>query len=113
MQTASYITVIAVLAASLHALIGWPATLLAGMVAAGSRAPIRVGALGVGLAWTGWVVYSFFVSDAAVLALLAFLSDATGGAPPVVIALLPTGLGIVWGGASGALGAALRTWITA
>lgn len=113
MRTVLYVLGVAGLAAGLHVLIGWPATGLAGMAAAGARYPAVLGALGVGLAWTGGVAYTFVVSDAGTLALLSFLADATGGVPQAVLALLPTGIGAVWGAASGALGSALYTWIVA
>lgn len=113
MRTVLYILVVAVLAASLHALIGWPATALAGAVAAGARFPTVTGALGVGGAWMGWVVYAFVVSDAATLSFLAFLADAMGGVPQAVIVALPAVIGAVWGGAAAAVASALRMWMNA
>jgi len=113
MRTVLYVLGVAGLAAGLHVLIGWPATALAGAVAAGARFPIATGALGVGLAWFGGVAYSFVVSDVSTLRLLTFLADAMGGVPQAVLIALPAVVGAVWGGAAAAVVAGLRKWMEA
>lgn len=101
MRTVFYIAVVAALSVGLHLLVGWPATVLAGCAAAMASRHVLIGAVGVALGWGGLVLYTLLVYDAPTLALLSFLSEATGGVPALVLAVLPAGIGAL----SGALGA--------
>ncbi|MES3630745.1 MAG: hypothetical protein PPP56_11335 [Longimonas sp.] len=101
MRTVFYIAGVAALSVGLHLLVGWPATVLAGCAAAVASRHVLVGTTGVALGWGVLVLYTLLVHDAPTLALLSFLSEATGGVPAPVLGVLPAGIGAL----SGALGA--------
>jgi len=101
-------------AASLHWGVGWFATPLAGVGAGvwSSRWHWPIGALGVGLAWAGAVVYTAGAAPGAFRVLLDTLGALAGTIPGDAFVALPVVLGSLLGGLGGAVGRCLRLLAT-
>ncbi len=100
----------ALLSVGLHLVLGWEATVIAGVVAGCSvdRAGWVLGACGTALGWAGLVCYSAFVSPASFRVLLDTLAAFAGTIPGSAFVGATVFLGSVLGALGGGIGGVAR-----
>ncbi len=99
----------ALLALVLHLAFGWAWTLLAGVVAGVwvVRCGWLIGALGVGLAWAGLVVYNYLVAAGATSAMAGTMGGLLGNLPGAAVVALTVCIGLLLGALGGFAGTQL------
>ena len=104
------ILVTAAFALGLHLLLGWPWTLVAGVVGGlwvGTGGG-RVGALGVGLDWAVLVVYNYVVAPEPVATMTETVGGILGNMPGAAVVACTLFIGLALGALGGAFGAHVR-----
>lgn len=101
---------VALLSILLHWGLGWEATVLAGVAggAWSARGHWLVGAAGVALGWTAFVVYTAAAAPPAFRVLLDTVGALAGNIPGEAVVGLTVFLGGVLGGLGGGIGRCLR-----
>ena len=99
-----------VLAVVLHLLLGWPWTLLAGIIGGfwAVRRGWLVGLLGVGLGWLALMAYHYIVDARATRLMTEQVGGIVGNMPGVAIVALTLLIGLLLGALGGAIGTQAR-----
>jgi len=104
----------AVSALLLHTVVGWAWSPVAA-IAGGYRAQSNgwaVGAIGVGMSWTGLVFFNLFAAPAQVLEMARVVASITGGLPGWTVFLTSIIMGFLLGGLGGLLGQSMSEFKT-
>jgi len=101
---------IALVALAIHLLIGWPWTVLGGVLAGlvKGRWGWAYGGLGVALSWMGLVFWNYIVVPAETGKTYALLGDLLGNLSPTLVVGITLLLGAVLGMLGGLIGTQLR-----
>ena len=103
----------ALLSVTLHLVLGWEWTILAGIVGGiwKGRGGWWLGGLGVGIGWGALVAWTFIVAPAPTMRMIEIIGGIIGGLPALVTPLISVLFGVLLGTAGGGLGLQIRLLI--
>lgn len=101
-------------AALLHTVLGWGWTFFAGLGAGvwQGRGGWYLGAIGVGIEWAGWIIFSYAVDARAVHVMTQTMGSILGNMPFFVVVALTLIMASLIGGLGGGMGTQIRVLMT-